>query len=445
MMKKLSALLLAAAMLLSLCACGDFVSIMPGTEYAPAREESAADGPEEEAVFTERPLLTFLSLESFGESYYSDTPVALSYQPIVDAEGTRGCRSYVFDRASIIAFCDAVRGMTVVGKTEQEPASQAEYVLSMANGTEHAFMLGSLADGSRTLSTGAGVYLVTGGEAVGTLEFPAYSDSFDLFDLYFSDSIRRFADEFYENTPVSIGYRMASGATITSEDPELVERVFRVLDGATVTVVENYPDQNIDVTDTRDYIFTMADGSYYTFSFAQQCLAVRAVPSFDTVYYWMGGLSELWDIQIRSASSVGQFEGGTVSGLREDIRLTADVVSGENTELTVAGVFVEYDINGETGYLTLSGDTALSFLREALGVSVSGDTVEEPSGSRVTVSVTLSDLSGPILYFTGDSIQQVVGMSYACDETDMTSLRSTILELAAEGNNTAEVTEGGTD
>lgn len=444
MVKKLSALLLAVSILLALSACGDFVSILPGTEYQRAESDSE-ETPGEEAVFSERPLLTFLGLDAFGESYYSDTPVALSYQPILDENGARGCRAYVFDRTSIIAACDALRGMTLVGRTDQAPASQAEYILTMADGTEHAFTLGSLGDGSRTLSTHTGVYLLRGGEALWDIRFPAYSDSFDLFDLYFNDAIRRFADAFYQDTPVSVGYRMSSGATITSEDPELIEQVFRALDSATVTVVENYPDQNIDLTETRDYIFTMADGSYYTFSFAQQCLAVRAVPGFDTVYYWLGGISGLWDIQIRSENNMGRFEGGSVSDLRDDIRLTADIVSGANEALTVAGVFVEYDIDGETGYLTLSDDVALSFLREVLSVSVSGETVDEPSGSKVTVSVTLSDLSGPILYFTGDSIQQVVGVSYPCDGSDMTSLRSTILELAAEGNNTAEVTEGGTD
>lgn len=444
MIKKISALLAAVLLLLALSACGDFVSILPGTEYERS-EPGDAGTTGEEPVFAERPLLTFLGLDAFGESYYSDTPVALSYQPVVDGSGTRGCRSYVFDRASIITACDALRETTVIGRTDREPAAGAEFILSMSDGTEHAFALGSLADGSYTLTTYTGSYLLRGGDAIWGIEFPAYSDSFDLFDLYFSSAIRRFADEFYENTPVSVGYRMASGATVTSEDPALIEQVFRVLDGATVTVVENYPDQNIDLTETKDYIFTMADGSYYTFSFAQQCLAVKAAAGFDTVYYWLGGISELWDIRIMSENNVGRFEGGAVSDLREDIRLTADIVSGANEELTVAGVFVEYDIDGQSGYLTLSEELALSFLREALSVSVSGSTVDAPAGSTITVSVTLSDLSGPILYFTGDSIQQVVGMSYACDSGDMTSLRSTILELAAEGNNTAEITEGTSD
>jgi hypothetical protein len=71
--------------------------------------------------------------------------------------------------------------------------------------------------------------------------------------------------------------------------------------------------------------------------------------------------------------------------------------------------------------------------------------VDEPEGDTITVSITLSDWSGPILYFTGDSVQQVVGVNYACDSSDMASLRSTILSLAAEGNNTAQVGESTTE
>lgn len=441
-MKKISALLLAVALLLGLCGCGDFVSLMPGTEFiSPASEAEEDDA--SETGFAEKPLLSFLGLDAFGESYYSDTPTALSYQPVVN--GAVGCRSYVFDRATIIAACDCLRGMQVLGRSSEVFSSETEYVLSMNDGTEYSFCFGVLNDGSRVLSFRDESFVISGGDALFGLAFPAYNDSFDLFDLYFSDSVRAFADHFYENTPVSVGYRMSSGATITSEDPDLIETIFRLLAGATVTVVENYPDQNIDLNQTIDYIFTMADGSYYTFSFAQQCLAVRAVPGFGTVYYWMDGLSELWDIRIMSENGQEGFAGGVVGELRDDIRTTAAVVNGESDALSVAGVFVEYDIDGENGYLTLSEDTAVSFLRQVLAVSVSADTVEEPSGSRITVSVTLSDLSGPILYFTGDSIQQVVGVSYRCGSDDMFSLRSLILELAAEGNNTAEVSEGGTD
>ena len=69
----------------------------------------------------------------------------------------------------------------------------------------------------------------------------------------------------------------------------------------------------------------------------------------------------------------------------------------------------------------------------------------EPAGDKLTVSVSLSDMSGPIFYFTGDTIQQVVGTSYVCDSEAMSALREQVLELAASGENTAEVEEGGTE
>lgn len=440
-LRKLSALLLAAALLLGLCACGDFVSIMPGTELETA--ESDAGGAEDGDTFTVRPLFAFLNMDEFGERYYSDTPVALSYQSITG--DTRGCRSYVFDRASIVAACDALCGVTLQGRAEGETESGGEYILTMSDGREYSFTFGSLSDGTRTLRTNTGSYIVSGGEALFSLAFPAYSGDFDLFDLYFSDSIRAFADGFYESRPVSVGLRLSSGATITSEDADTVDAVFRALSGARVTVVENYPDQNIDLTQTRDYIFTMEDGTYYTFSFAQQCLAVRAVSGFQTVYYWLSDISGLFDIEIRSDTSAGSFEGGVVADLRDDIRTAAKVVSGQTETLSISGIFVEFDIDGQSGYITLSGDTAAAFLVQALSVAVSPETVAEPSGDKVTISVTLSDLSGPILYFTGDSIQQVVGMSYACSSDDMNALRSTILELASSGENAGEVAEGTTD
>ena len=434
--------MLCALLIIAAAGCGSFVSIMPGTEHLP---ETPAAEEEEIPVFTEQSLLTFLGLDAFAESYYADTPAALSYQPIVSSDGTRGCRAYVFDRASIITACDSLRSMVLVGLTEEPPASEAEYILTRADGVEYKFSLGTISDGSYIFSNDSGRYLVSGGEALFSIAFPAYSTEFDLFDLYFSEAVRAFADDFYTDTPVSVGYRLSSGATVTTEAPDLIEQAFRIMAEAQITVVENAPDQNIDLSQTRDYIFTMEDGTYYTFSFASQCLAVKAVPSFDTVYYWLDGTSALWDLPIMAENDYGRFTGGTASDLREDISLASAVVNGETEALSVAGVFVEYDIDGESGYLTLSDDTAVSFLREVFGIAVSDEEVDEPSGSRITVSVTLSDSSGPILYFTGDSIQQVVGVNYACDSTDMTSLRSTILELAAEGNNTAEVTEGGTD
>jgi hypothetical protein len=277
------------------------------------------------------------------------------------------------------------------------------------------------------------------------ISFPAYSEGFDLFDLYFDDSVRAFADNFYEDTPVSVGRRANSGATLTSEDPEIVRQVFLVLANATITVVEDRPDQNIDLTQTQDYIFTMADGSYYTFTFAQQCLAVRANASYGTVYYWLGNIDTLWNINVVPEDTNGQFEGGALSGLRSDFEEAAAIANGEDSSLSIEGVYVDYTIDGEKGYLTLSGDTAKDFVRQVVNVSVTDETVDEPEGDTITVSVTLSDWSGPILYFTGDSVQQVVGVNYACDSSDMASLRSTILSLAADGNNTAQIGESTTE
>jgi hypothetical protein len=39
----------------------------------------------------------------------------------------------------------------------------------------------------------------------------------------------------------------------------------------------------------------------------------------------------------------------------------------------------------------------------------------------------------------------VVGINYVCDSSAMSSLRSTILSLAASGNNTAEIDEATTE
>lgn len=442
-MKKTALLALLLALILSLTGCGRFVSILPGTELP----SSGAPGEETgEAVFEERPLLTFTGRESFGENYYSDTPVALSYQPTA-ADGTVSCRAYVFDRASIVAACDALRSVTVTGEAGEAPVSETEYILTMADGGEYDFTFGLLADGeTRVLSTRTGDYLISGGEALFAIEFPAYSASYDVFDLYFDSAVRAFADDFYRETPVSVGYRMNSGASITTTDPAAVEAVFRALAEASVIVVENQPDQNIDLTQTRDYFFTMEDGTRYTFSFAQRCLAVTADPSFGTVYYWISGTDDLWDVEIAAENDNGSFEGGELAGLREDIRRASDVADGVyEADLSILGVFVEYSIGEESGYIALDGDEAAEFVRTVCAVRVTADTADAPDGDKVTVSVTLSDSSGPILYFTGDTIQQVVGINYVCDSGDMSSLRDRVLTLAAGGENTAEVEEGGTD
>ncbi len=493
-MKKILASVMALSLALLLSACDSFVSIMPGTELEPSAVMTAAQPAED--GFEVRSVLDFLGRQAFAESYYSDTPVALSCQRDT-AEGEQGCRAYVFDRTSIIAACDALQEMTVVGRAEEEPVRTEEYILTMENGDEYDFRLGVLADGStHVLSSYTGEYVVSGGDALWDIPFPAYSQDFDVFDLYFSDSVRAFADDFYQNTPVSVGYRMNSGATITSTDPEAVAAAFEALSAMSVIVVENQPDQNVDLAQARDYIFTMEDGTYYTFSFAQRCLSVTANPGFGPVYYWLNGVDALWNVEIASENRNGKFEGGPVADLRDDIRRAADIVigepaeteetleteeseeteetieteeteeaeetesveepeeteeteteeSGETAELSVLGVFVEYDIDGRTGYLTLDGDTAVDFIRSAFEVNVSAETEENPEGDKITVSITLSDSSGPILYFTGDTIQQVVGINYICDSGDMSALRSQVLELSGDSSNTdAEVEDGGTD
>ncbi len=445
-MKKILLIALALAMLLCLAACGDFVSILPGADAGPEAEETGApetdNGPD--AVFEECALLAFLGWETFGESYYTDTPLALSYQPLPEGSG---CRSYVFDRASIIAGCDALRAMTVTGKTQEEAVSSEEYVFTRADGPEYRLTFGLLADGTRVISTYTGTYMISGGEGLWSIVFPAYSPSYDVFDLYFRDDVRRFADEFYENTPVSVSYRMNSGATITSTDPEAVTAAFQALANSAVIVVENQPDQNVDLNQIRDYIFTMEDGTAYTFRFAQRCLAVTANAAFGPVYYWIDGVDILWNVDITPEDTSGKFQGGKVWQLREDTKRAAQVVDGTLEGISVAGIYVDYTIEGESGYLTLNGDTALKFLRRMCTVGVSADMTDAPAGDVITVSVTLSDGTGPILYFTGDSIQQVVGIHYICDSADMQDFRDLILQLAAEGYNTAVVvnTEGTTD
>ena len=440
-MKKLILPALFLALVLCLTGCGGFVSILPGTEVGPsgtAAESERLDEPAETA-FEERPLLTHTGMEDFAESYYDETPVALGYQPTKE-DGTVGCRSYVFDRASVIAACDALRAMTVTAKTDTEPVSRKSYTLTMANGREYAFDFGFAADGSCVLCTDRGTYAVAGGEGLFALPFPAFSSEFDVFDLFFDDSVRAFADRFHEETPVSVGFRMNSGAAITSTDPEAVEAVFRALADASVIVVENQPDQNIDLTDTRDYIFTMEDGTRYIFPFAQRCLAVTANPDFGPVYYWISGTDELWSVTIQSENSNGAFEGGELAGLREDFQRAAAIAKGEyEADLTVSGVFVEYSIGEESGYFALEGETAEKFVQEVCAVQVTADMTEAPEGDRFTISVTLSDSSGPILYFTGDTIQQVVGINYVCDSGDMSALRDTILELAENGEYAVEV------
>lgn len=437
-MKKILGILLALALMLSLCACGDFVSIMPGTELdesapVPGVENGEPGAEAEEPAFVEKSLYEFIGWEDFGKNYYSDTPIAMSLQYNA---GTAGCVSPVFDRAAIIAACDALRAMTVTGEAgDGDNTDERVITFTMADGTTRII---TFDHGNLSLYTGD--FAVSGGEALWDMAFPAYSGEYDLFDLYFDESIRAFADGFHENMPVSVGRRTNGGAAITSRDPAVVTAVFEALAGATVNLVENSPDQFVDVTSVQDYVFTMEDGTVYTFSFAQQCLVVQVNALYGPVYYWLGNIDPLWEIAIEPEDTSGQFEGGVVRDLRADFEEAVAIAAGtSDSELTIIGVHVSYDIDGQTGYLTLSDDVAEDMVLTVADIAVSGDIVSEPQGGAITVSVTLSDWSGPIFYFTGDTVQEVIGTNYACDSDDMSMLRSTILALAEEGNNDVEV------
>ena len=434
-MKKIIGILLAVILMLGLCACGDFVSIMPGTEIDDTVSVPGAEPGEEaaEPVFAEKSLYEFIGWEDFAADYYSHTPVAMSLQYNA---GAAGCVSPVFDRATIIAACDALRAMTVTGEAgEGDNGDERVITFTMPDGLTRTI---TFDHGNLSLYTGD--YAVSGGEAFWDLAFPAYSGEFDVFDLYFDQRVRDFADGFYENTPVSVGRRLNGGAAITSRDPAVVTAVFEALAGASVNLVENSPDQYVDVTSVQDYVFTMADGTVYTFSFAQQCLVVQANVQYGPVYYWLGNIEPLWEIVVEPENTAGLFEGGAVRQLRADFEAAAAIAEGSSeSDLSIIGVHVSYDIDGRTGYLTLSGDTAADMVRMVADVAVRGEIVSQPQGGAVTVSVTLSDWSGPIFYFTGDTVQEVIGTNYACDSDDMSMLRSTILALADAGNNEVEV------
>ena len=431
-MKKILVLLaLAAAVLLA--GCGHFVPIMPGTDPVSADGEETLPDPsaQEEDTFQEQPLMNFIGWTDFAETYYDETPVALSIRT-----GERGFASPVFDRASIIAACDALRSMTVTGREgDAAPAEeQTVFTFTMADGDEYAVGFSGGA-----LDMYAGSYTVSGGESLWDIPFPCYDEEFDVFDLYFDGNIRSFADNYAADTPISVGRRSNGGATLTSKDPAVVEQAFSLLANARVSRVESSPDQNIDLTQTTDYVFTLSDGTYFTFSFAGPCLAVTASADYGPVYYWLEGIDELASMTILPQSTIPVFEGGPLTALREDIDAAQKAAFGEADGITVLGVFVDYTIDGQKGYLTLSGDTAAMFVQRVCAINASAGTVE-PSGEAITVSVTLSDGSGPILYFTGDAIQQMVGLTYLCDSAAMADLRSVILTLSQDENNVGALT-----
>ncbi len=425
-MKKILTVLAALALCLCLSACGHFVSIMPGSADP---EGPDGDLPQALDAFEQTGLMEFLDWQDFAAGYYSDTPVALS---IRTSQG--GYASPIFDRTSIIAACDALRAMTVTGRSDA-PAEEGQdtvYTFTMAGGDQYSVTF----SGGR-LSMYAGLYDVTGLEALGDLAFPGYSDSFDVFDLYYQDDIRAFADNFSVNAPVSVGRRANGGATLTSQDPAVVAQAFQFLQSATVARVEESPDQNIDLTQITDYVFTMADGSYYTFTFAGPCLAVTASAEYGPVYYWLNGIDGLAQLSILPESTVPTFAGGPLYGMREEIATALSAANGELPGVTVEGVYVDYNINGQHGYLTLDGPTAASFVQRVAYINAAAETTS-PIGEMITVFVTLSDQSGPIIVFTGDTVQQMVGFDHACDANAMNDLRATILSLAQDTNNVGQ-------
>ena len=195
-MKKILRVLLTLALVLGLCGCGNFVSIMPGTEAEtaalPTGQENSAETADtsEPAFFQEMSLFEFMGWEDFGANYYSDTPVAMSFQY---NPGTKGCVSPVFDRASIIAACDALRAMTVTGDApEGDNTDEMVFTFTMADGTTRSV---TFDHGNLSLYTGD--YTITGGDALWNIAFPASSGDFDIFDLYNNTDVRAFADGFY--------------------------------------------------------------------------------------------------------------------------------------------------------------------------------------------------------------------------------------------------------
>ena len=428
-MRRTLAALMALALCLSLTACGHFVSLMPGDASAAGRPGDAARTPEPEDVFREQDLFTFLRWSDFAANYYDDTPVALS---IRTDEG--GFASPVFDRISIIAACDALRTMTVTGRAGEAPAAGGTtYTFTMDNGSMYVI---TFVNGCLSLSTG--LYTVTGGDGLFGMAFPGYGGDFDVFDLYFSDTVRAFADNFDANTPLSIGRRSNGGATLASRDPAVVRHVFDLLANASVVRVEDSPDQNIDLTQTTDYIFTMPDESYVTFTFTGPCLAVTASADYGPVYYWLDGVDELPSVTILPESTVPTFSGGAIAGMREDIGQAQAAANGQLEGITVLGVYVDYNIQGQHGYLTLDGDTANAFIQQVTSINAAAETTA-PIGDDITVFVTLSDQSGPIIVFTGDTVQQMVGTNHACDVNAMANLRTTIMTLAQDERNIGQV------
>ncbi len=436
-MKKFLVLLAALALCVCLCGCEGYVSLLPGSEPVAVENAPAPDGQETDAGdFREQSLLEFMGWRDFAASYYDDTPVALSMRVGDNFD------SPIFDRTSIISACDALRAMTVTGRAPgvDTAAQKTVFTFTMADGETY-----SVTFTGRDVTLTAGTYTVTGGDSLWALAFPGYGGDFDIFDLYNSANMRAFADQFSQNTPLTVGRRQNGGATLTSSDPAIVQQVFALLANAAVERVEQSPDQNIDLTQTTDYVFTMPDASAVTVSFTGPCLAVTASEDYGTVYYWLRGVDDLPYVPVVPESTVPTFAGGPLTDLREDIAQAQQAANGWLNGIAVEGVYVDYAISGyDPGYLTLSGSVATSFVQQVTSITATGDTAEVTSGDTITVFVTLSDQSGPIIVFMGDTVQQVVGVNHPCDANAMANLRATILRLAQDSNNVGAVV-GGTD
>lgn len=439
-MKKITTMLITAALLLSLCACGDYVSLLPGSE-------DVLVGVEDEE-FAAKTLSELLGWQDFMSSYYDKTPVALSYT------GAEGFASPVFDRESIIKACDALRSVTVtesLGEAPEGTAADVCYTFTMSDGDTHAV---EFANGA--LLYRGELYTVTGGEALEALRFPGYSGDFTVFDLYYDSKVTAFADSFAEATPVSVGRRSNGGAVLSSQDESMIEQVFELFASADIESVEMRPDQNIDLNSVQDYVFTLPDGGTQTFTLTGGCLAVQASSAYGTVYYHITNADTLAALSIATGSGAALFEGGMLADLRSDISRAVAVANGEyvaaevqiaqteqatrseddsdeSTEsgaLSVAGVYVSFDINGTQDYISVTGDEAAEFVRLMSQIEVTGERLSAaPEGSVITVSVNLSDWSGPICYFAGGAVQQTVGNWYMCSGSGYDAMCSRVLEI----------------
>ena len=442
-MKRIFAGLLMLVMLLGLCGCGDYVSLLPGTEFA----ETAA----EESVFEPTAVSTLLGWDGFMSSYYDDTPVALSRQ------GAEGYFSPVFDRESIIKACDAVRSMTATEKraeSAEEAAAETVFRFTMADGSTRDIRF--TGDALRCVS---GDYTVSGGEALWDIPFPAYSEDFGVFDLYFSDAVTAFAERFEAERPVSVGRRTNGGATLSNADADMVEEVFGLLRDASVQSVEANPDQTVDLNTVQDYVFTMEDGTTQTFTFTGGCLTVKVNDAYGPVYYRLSTGEQLQNLQIAAKTAEAAFEGGTLDELRTDIERAVAVANGEyvepmntemansqdsrdededsedgeeepeSTDMSVAGAYITFLLDGEEDYVSLQGEQAQEFVQLLGRMNVSAERADsEPTESPIMVSVNLSDWSGPIIYFRDGWVQQSVGVWYRVNEDDYAAMKDLMME-----------------